>query len=140
MVASSKTANLGKNIILIGLALQIIFFGIFITTSIIFHMRARSSSQTTSPSLWQKYIYTLYISSSLILVRSVFRMIEFGAGRGSILQTSEVFLYIFDAVLMFGAMVCFNVVHPGEIIGRNARAAGDVMLNSGDESSFRPRK
>lgn len=71
-------------------------------------------------------------------------MIEFGAGRSSVLQTNEAFLYIFDAVLMVGAMVCFNIVHPGEIIGRNARPSnhGDVMMASGgvESGNFRQMK
>jgi hypothetical protein len=136
MVANSKTVNTGKNVILLGLALQIIFFGLFLGTSVMFHLRAKRSSETTSHTIWQKYIFTLYISSMLILIRSVFRMIEFGAGRSSVLQTSEVFLYIFDAVLMLGAMVCFNVVHPGDIIGRDSAARRDnIMLGNGYESS-----
>jgi hypothetical protein len=133
MVASAKTMNTGKNIILLGLALQIIFFGIFVVTSVVFHRRALRSSSTTPAFQWQKYLYTLYISSALILVRSLFRMIEFGAGRDSILQKSEVFLYIFDSVLMLGAMICFNIVHPGGIIGRKSKGRGDVMLISGEE-------
>lgn len=138
MVAKASTANTGKTVIILGLALQIIFFGIFLITSMVFHMRARRSSETTPAQYWQKYIFTLYISGALILVRSVFRMIEFGAGRDSPLQKSEVYLYIFDAVLMLGAMTVFNIVHPGDIIGRDTRARrDDVMLTSGDESGSR---
>lgn len=134
MEAKASSQNLGKKLILFGLFLQIVFFGIFIITSAIFHKRALRFPIAPAASVWQKYMFTLYIAGGLILIRSVFRMIEFGSGRDSILQKSEVYLYIFDAVLMFFVMVCFNVVHPGAIIGRKGQDLGEVIILSGGES------
>ena len=45
-------------------------------------------------------------------------------GNDSSLMRHEFFLYIFDAVLMFGVMVVFNVVHPSEV---NALLKGGRM-------------
>ena len=64
---------------------------------------------------WQKHLYALYVASMLILVRSIFRVIEYVQGNNGYLLKKEVFLYIFDAVLMFLCMVWLNIVHPGEI-------------------------
>ena len=36
-------------------------------------------------------------------------------GNDGFLLRNEVFLYVFDAVLMLGVMVLVNLVHPGEI-------------------------
>lgn len=49
-------------------------------------------------------------------------------GNNGYLLKREVFLYIFDAVLMLVVMVWCNVYHPGEILeGRSKdRAAGGV--------------
>ena len=102
--------------------MQIFFFGIFLITSLLFHYRIyRSPTPTSITVSWQKYIFTLYAASALILVRSVFRVIEFSGGNDGILLRNEVFLYIFDAVLMLGVMAAFNLVHPGRIIGRKAQ-------------------
>lgn len=49
-------------------------------------------------------------------------------------MSSEVYIYVFDAVLMVGVMVVFNVVHPGEIIGRRGDLKGAVPLAVGLES------
>ncbi|KAH7322026.1 RTA1 like protein-domain-containing protein [Rhexocercosporidium sp. MPI-PUGE-AT-0058] len=98
MLAKSSTRNLGKKVVIVGLALQIIFFGIFIITSAISHRRIASTP--TSASLqapWQKYLWTLYVASSLILIRSIFRIFEFAEGDNGKLVSNEVFLYAFDA-------------------------------------------
>ncbi len=134
-MAKASSQNLGKDLIVLGLLLQIAFFGLFLITSGIFHKRALRSPTAPPAAVWQKYVLTLYAAGGLILIRSIFRVIEFSAGRNSVLQKTEVWMYIFDAVLMFATMVCFNVVHPGDIIGRKGEGLGEVMVLSGGESS-----
>tara|TARA_R110002060_G_scaffold984_5_gene2271 strand:+ start:888 stop:1130 length:243 start_codon:yes stop_codon:yes gene_type:complete len=43
-------------------------------------------------------------------------MIEYIQGFDGYLLSHEVYLYIFDAVLMLAVMVIVNVVHPSEVI------------------------
>ncbi|KAF4630604.1 hypothetical protein G7Y89_g7529 [Cudoniella acicularis] len=115
----ASTLNLGKDIVLVGLIGQIGFFGLFMVTSAIFHKRiVANPTQASMMSPWQKNIFALYAASGLILIRSIFRVAEFASGRDSALQKTEVYLYVFDAVLMLFVMIIFNVVHPGAIIGR----------------------
>lgn len=57
----------------------------------------------------------LYIGSMLIMVRSVFRAVEYLQGFDGYLLRHEIYLYIFDATLMFLVMVLFNWIHPAEI-------------------------
>ncbi|KAH7346830.1 RTA1 like protein-domain-containing protein [Rhexocercosporidium sp. MPI-PUGE-AT-0058] len=138
MMAKASSQNLGKNLVIIGLILQILFFGLFIITSVIFHRRmVRSPTSSSLRAPWQKYLYALYGASLLILVRSLFRIFEFAGGHNGKLMSSEVYIYVFDAVLMWGVMVVFNGVHPGEIIGRRGDLKGAVPLGgleSGSES------
>lgn len=58
---------------------------------------------------------SLYIVSILILIRSLMRCIEFIQGYDGYIMTHEAFLYCFDAVPMFLAVVTMNVIHPGEV-------------------------
>lgn len=113
-----KNMDIGENIVVAGLFIQIVFFSCFIVVSTIFHSRLRKSptQRSLSPDTpWQKHILVLYIASALILIRSIFRVVEYIQGNDGYLLGSEVFLYIFDAVLMLGTMAIFNVVHPSEI-------------------------
>ncbi|KAG9231458.1 RTA-like protein [Amylocarpus encephaloides] len=118
LMAQEKSQNLGKNIVLIGLVLQILFFGLFIVTSLLFHVRLQKNPTAQSVDApWKKYMFSLYFASILILIRSLFRVAEFQGGHDGPLMKKEVYLYIFDSVLMLGVSVVFNVVHPGNLIG-----------------------
>jgi len=117
-MSQPKYMTSGQHLIVIGLILQIISFCLFIATGGIFHFRIIRSPTTASIEItWQKYMYALYGSSILILIRSVFRVIEFSGGNDDILMRSEIFLYSFDSILMLGVEVFFNLVYPGQIIG-----------------------
>jgi hypothetical protein len=60
-------------------------------------------------------LFVLYAASVLILVRSVFRLIEYGQGDDGYLISHEYFLYIFDSTLMWITMAILAWVHPSEI-------------------------
>jgi hypothetical protein len=64
---------------------------------------------------WKRHLYNLYFTSGLIMVRSIFRVIEYIQGNSGYLLSHEVFLYIFDALLMLAVMIMFNWVHPSEV-------------------------
>lgn len=49
------------------------------------------------------------------MIRSLFRAIEYIEGRTGYLQSTEVFFYVFDSVLMFLAIVYLHWKHPSEI-------------------------
>ncbi|KAK4228681.1 RTA1 like protein-domain-containing protein [Podospora fimiseda] len=118
--ADTKSANdLGRNIILVGLAIQVIFFGFFILTTIIFHYRIHKNPTPRSYSVtgsWRYLILVLYAASVLVMVRSIFRMIEFSAGRESELMTKEVYLLVLDALLMFLVGGLFLWKFPGKVL------------------------
>ncbi|KAL2067746.1 hypothetical protein VTL71DRAFT_15842 [Oculimacula yallundae] len=116
LMSTASMTKTGEYIVVAGLLFQILFFSLFVLTSLIFHTRLNSSP--TQPSLsvpWRKHLWALYISSALILIRSIFRVVEFLQGNAGYLFRHEVFMYVFDALLMFGVLVLFNVCHPGEI-------------------------
>ena len=114
------SAVTGKWIIIGGLAIQLMSFGFFMAVSAIFHSRCNQNptKRSESPRVpWRKHMWALYLASALVVVRSVFRLVEYIMGSDGYLMKHEVWLYVFDAVLMFGVMVGFNVVHPSEVKG-----------------------
>lgn len=58
----------------------------------------------------------LYLGSFLIMVRSIFRVVEYLQGFDGYLLKHEAYLYVFDALLMVLVMVLFNWIHPSEIV------------------------
>jgi len=115
---TNSSVKTGEKIITAGLFIQILFFGVFIFTPLMFHTRINKSptsnlSQDHIP--WRKHIWALYVASGFIMVRSTFRVIEYIEGMDGYLVSNEIFLYIFDAALMLCVVVISNVVHPNEI-------------------------
>ncbi|GIC88938.1 RTA1 domain-containing protein [Aspergillus udagawae] len=134
--------NLGEHITVAGLCVQLVFFGFFITTCALFHYRIRKYpthevtilagrlSQRTSWT-WETVLVGLYASSILILVRSIFRLIEYAQGNDGYLISHEAFMYVFDSTLMFLAMVAMNVCHPSMIlVGSQKERAAEMSSPS----------
>jgi hypothetical protein len=124
---------MGSHIIVIGLFVQLAFFGFFMVIAICFHRKLIlvPTIQSRSSYPWKKYMWTLYGASFLIMVRSVFRVVEYLQGSGGTLLHHEAYLYVLDALLMFAVMVVFNVIHPSGVTNwtkANSRDTIDVHL------------
>jgi hypothetical protein len=118
MVQNMKNPSTGEHIIIGGLFLQVIFFGFFLATAAVFQLRIAKYPTRNSIELayvWRKHMNTLYITSVLILVRSIVRVVEYLEGYDGYLMKHEVFIYIFDAFLMFLVMAFFHMTYPSEI-------------------------
>ncbi|KAL8969414.1 MAG: hypothetical protein Q9197_004359 [Variospora fuerteventurae] len=114
----------GQNIILGGLFLQIVIFGLFVLVSFIFHQRLRK--QPTSESLvnhlrWQKMMGVLYVVSAIILVRNIFRVVEYVGGNDGPLLRVEWPIYVFDALLMAATMAVWGFWYPTVIRPRGTK-------------------
>jgi hypothetical protein len=108
----------GEKIIIAGLWVQIVVFGFFIVTSIVFHYRfakAPTAIAVRGDVAWRRHLIVLYTTSGLILVRSVFRVVEYLQGNRGYLISQEVFLYIFDMLLMALVMIIFAVWYVGDL-------------------------
>ncbi|KAK6858739.1 RTA1 like protein [Apiospora arundinis] len=106
--------NLGEKIIIVGLFVQIVVFGFFVVTVILFHRRYVKEEGLSSGDIgqvvhWRRHLWVLYFVCALILIRSIFRVIEYLQGNGGYLISHEAFLYVFDAVLMAIVMAVFAV-------------------------------
>ncbi|KAH6614960.1 RTA1 like protein-domain-containing protein [Boeremia exigua] len=116
MASGASGMKSGEKIIIGGLCVQILFFGLFFITAILFQLRGKEHLATLDSSIpWKKHLFPLYVTSVLILIRSLFRVIEYIQGNDGYLLRHEVYLYVFDAVLMFAVMVILNVSYPGDI-------------------------
>jgi hypothetical protein len=109
--------NTGKNVIEAGLWLQIISFGFFIANALLFWVRigrgAGWSSAFGAP--WVRHMVALLLASTLILVRCIYRVIEYLQGAGGQMQTHEAYMYALDSGPMLVVMSILAVVHPSEI-------------------------
>jgi hypothetical protein len=137
MLAQAKTqsdVDNANHIILLGLGVQVVFFGFFILTTVVFHVRIAKhptarSQRVTAP--WRAFIIALYVSSICIMVRSIYRMAEYGQGPDGELQSKEVYLLILDGLLMFIVTAVFVWYHPSRVLSQDG-GYKDVKRNSSD--------
>ncbi|KAI3006402.1 hypothetical protein CBS147346_3693 [Aspergillus niger] len=140
--------NLGEDVTVAGLAVQLAFFSVFIVNCGIFHRRIRQwpTQEVTVLSArlreqkrpgWETVLAGLYAASLLILVRSIFRIIEYAQGNDGYLISHEAFMYVFDSTLMFFTMGVMNVCHPSMILvgSQKGRDAEMRVLESDEQSS-----
>ncbi|KAJ5771692.1 hypothetical protein N7520_002221 [Penicillium odoratum] len=130
MMAGETTRTLGSNVVIIGLVVQLLFFGFFVVVTITFHIRINKYPTTRSLAErqmarnevwgqhnWSTAIMALYAVSMLILIRSVYRLVEYKEGYSGVIMTHEAYAYVLDATLMWLAMVVMNIWHPANILG-----------------------
>lgn len=112
---------------------QIVFFGMFVVVASVFNQRMRKqpTQRVAAGDLpWQRHLFALYGGSILILIRSIFRLVEYTQGNGGYLISHEVFLYVFDGVLMFLMMCLFAWYHPSEINALLKGTGGKAMTHA----------
>ncbi|KAL3455230.1 RTA1 like protein [Aspergillus heterothallicus] len=143
IMATGTISNytLGENVTVGGLGVQLAFFSVFMLSCGIFHRRIRQHPTHEVSVLsarlreekrrgWETILVGLYAASLLILVRSIFRLVEYVQGNDGYLISHEVFMYVFDSALMFAAMVVMNRCHPSMILvgARKERDAEMTVL------------
>lgn len=112
----------GNAIMMTGLAIQLLFFTIFIVETGFCHFRLHrrrwSSSYSKGKLNWPWLFLSLYVGCLLIFIRSVFRVIEYAQGWDGYLVSHEIYMYMFDTLLMALCMLCYSIIHPAYVISK----------------------
>jgi len=75
---------------------------------------------------WQASLLMLYATSLAILVRNIYRMVEFVMGQDGYLLSREWPTYVFDGALMLLVMIGFYIWYPSQLLP--SASAGDSMM------------
>lgn len=129
-------AVLGQWVIIGGLALQIIIFGLFCLVAITFHRRYERSVVAPAWGEWKQMMHMLYFVSGLIMIRSLFRVVEYVTGTDGYLMAHEWPLYAFDTILMFGVLALFFFYHPSRIPGLVSGNPSHKRVTSAEEGLY----
>ncbi|CUS25175.1 LAQU0S30e00254g1_1 [Lachancea quebecensis] len=114
LMAKSGTQNVGKALAIVGLIIQLVFFGFFLITEVRFLILAPRRANLTSyfGNEWKIVNWTLIASSILIFIRCVVRTAEFCEGQDGYLMSNEWIIYVFDSLLIIIAVWVFAVSMP----------------------------
>ncbi|KAI5887194.1 RTA1-domain-containing protein [Schizophyllum commune H4-8] len=131
-IAASATdhenADLGGNIMLGGIAFQIVVITFFTASSAEFLWRYWSNkpisstmstkipNRSTLPTKLQLALYLVVASTTLLFIRAIYRTIELSDGWGGEIIKTEIWFNIFDAAMVVVAMYLENVLHPGWLL------------------------
>jgi len=87
---TAEALDTGTNIIIIGLFVQLAFFGFFMVIAGIWFVKMlHFSSYRAYACPWRKLLCILFGTSFLIMVRSVFRAVEYLQGNGGEILAHE---------------------------------------------------
>lgn len=117
MQTINSMRNLGEKILIVGLFVQLIFFGFFLYVSGNFQLRLRRCGYGwLGGGQWRLLLHILFLVSALVILRCVFRIIEYIQGTDGYLYSHELYVYLFDAIPMFFVQAIFHFYHPGKIL------------------------
>jgi len=118
LLSKPKKAKTGEYIIVAGLGIQILVFVVFMLCCLNFHIRFRAHVTRSGAACdipWQSCLNMLYGTSLAILLRNVYRMVEFIMGQDGYLLSTEWPVYVFDGALMLLVMIAFYVWYPSQL-------------------------
>jgi hypothetical protein len=110
LAANSDLAKAGEYIVVAGLVLHLVMFGIFFILATVFHLRVDRGLRAAQGSVthpnevsesravlpWRRGLLMLYACSVLIMIRSVFRITEYIMGADGVFPTTS--SYIADMI------------------------------------------
>ncbi|EKG09745.1 RTA-like protein [Macrophomina phaseolina MS6] len=92
--------EMGKHIIVGGLIMQLSTYGFFVVVAASFYQRVDAlppaKKQRHSQIRWQHHLKSIFIVSVFIIIRSIFRIVEYAQGFDGYFFTHEVFLYVYQ--------------------------------------------
>ncbi|KAJ4160572.1 hypothetical protein NW754_003691 [Fusarium falciforme] len=130
--------KIGRNVLIGGLAFQLVAFSLFLCVFRRFHVLANRMAVDGAPKGWQKVVLAVYVSSSLIMVRCIYRVCEFAEGMNGYAFRNEWLFWVFESLPMIGAIGIFCIYHPSRYLGRDG--ARRKAVGSRDSVEFVERR
>ncbi len=117
VLASAKTQtafDLGANIILAGLAIQILFFTVF--TYMMYQSAFAKEFNLYAREDLKTVYQVLFVSTGLIYVRNLFRLVEYAVGHNTYIPIHEWCFFVFESAPMFLVCLIYCIWHFGAIM------------------------
>ncbi|KAJ5925099.1 ZIP metal ion transporter [Penicillium verhagenii] len=128
--AASKLSR-GKSLAQAGVIIQLVAFGLFSVAAVRFNFTSKRFSKQMGERYehidekhysingivrklhWPALLRVVNLATLLILVRSIYRLVEFSEGVTGYVNTHEWTAYVFDALMIYPCVALFIIWHPG---------------------------
>ncbi|KAJ0420273.1 RTA1 like protein-domain-containing protein [Aspergillus carlsbadensis] len=116
--------DLGVNVMIAGLAWQVVSLGIFTIMATYFYLRVRKATTTDfnpdfvtlrSKPYFKASLWGFAVAALVIIIRSVYRCLELRDGFNGELANDEVTFMILEAAMIAIAVIALTVFHPGAV-------------------------
>lgn len=125
--------RMGRIMITGGLIAQLVALTLFLCSTMHVHRlagRYAPSKAYAGPDVGEvgKYFRVTYAVTGVMMVRSLVRGIEYLEGEEGFIIRHEVFVYVFDALLIAGIAFMYLFVHPGRMLRDAQRSKKDGAM------------
>ena len=103
--------NSGRILLLLGLVALVVLILCYLLTAIYVNLSPRYAIKS-SPNM-RKLFPVLYTCTSLLLIRNIFRLVEFGQGFEGAIASQEKYFYGFDALIIILILLLNTIFHFG---------------------------
>lgn len=140
LMASVESAQIGKTIALVGLAIQLFFFASFAFITVYVHKSPKYNyivEGQTNPK--EKMARSLYITLFFLYIRSIYRVAEFATDHGGVIAAAEWAFYVFDTLAIAISFVAYCIYFMGnylpkrDAMNRDISSATISSVSSSDE-------
>ena len=110
---NGKASQSGEHVILIGLAIQLLFFASFtFVTLYVWRLQRKNKGSHVAPQVF----VCLFATILLITMRNIYRVIEIAVGWAGKFNKHEKYFYCLDALPIFVAFVVYSLLHLGRYL------------------------
>ncbi len=127
---TSDQRAVGEDIVKAALIMQACLFMLFVLLAIVFQRRA-SRSGVLKQNI-RTVLIVMYVSSTIVTIRCIYRVIEFFLGYTGYVYTHEPFFWVFEASIMFVNTAMLNIWHPGRYLPQSNK----VFLSKDGETEL----
>ncbi|EFQ30569.1 RTA1 like protein [Colletotrichum graminicola] len=130
--------DVGTNILVAGLSIQVASLFAFSACSLEFLWRVRKNPEMRNPEFadlvsskrFNMFLIALFGATACLFVRTVFRSVELSEGFSGELANQEVEFMVLDGVMIILACLCLSIWHPGHGFGGRWNEAKFRFRNS----------
>lgn len=127
--SNSRSPATGNNILLAGLAVQVVSFLLFLVLLGLFLARARKATTSTGEGGMMRFSGALVLSSLLVYLRTIFRLAETAGGVGGYASSHEAFFGALEFAPIVVAVLLLGWWHPGKWVPRSRPGREEVEMD-----------
>lgn len=115
--AAKSSIIRGIHVYMAGIGIQQLFVVLFAVVLRHVHGHLKLALDSARYATVRRLIFILYAALALITLRIIFRLVEYSKGLQSAIPRQEAYQYCLDSSPMLVALLLFNIVHPGSVLG-----------------------